>query len=252
MTKLSAVIISYNEADRIGECVRRASFCDEVLVVDSHSSDGTREIAAAAGARVIDRDWPGFRSQKEFALRAAKHDWVLSLDADEFVSPALRNEIETLRADGFPMFAGWNMPRQLEYFGKYLRYGLTYPDRHLRLVDRRRGGWRGREVHEYLDVEGNIGRLRCDLHHHAYRGLSHQVSKLERYAELMAKELHGAGKSAGMGKILLRPLWRFVSGYIFRLGFLDGWRGLVLSLIEANYVRQKYLKLFLLKRGQPL
>jgi glycosyltransferase involved in cell wall biosynthesis len=251
-SRLSAVIITHNEADRIEECIRCAKFCDEVLVVDSHSTDNTRELAAAAGARVIERDWPGFRTQKEFALRAAQHDWVLSLDADEFVSAKLRAEIEALRASGFPDCAGWNMPRQLQYFGKYLRHGLTYPDRHLRLIDRRRGSWQGREVHEHLDVSGKVGRLRGDLYHHAYRGLTHQVAKLERYAELMARELHSAGKSAGVGKVLLRPLWRFFSGFVLRLGFLDGWRGLVLSLVEANYVRQKYLKLFLLRRGQPL
>jgi len=249
---LSAVIIAYNEADRIGECVRRASFCDEVLVVDSHSTDATREIAAAAGARVIERDWPGFRSQKEFAVQAAAHDWVLCLDADEYVTPQLRSEIESLRSAGFPDCAGWDMPRALHYMGKFLRHGLTYPDRHLRLIDRRRGGWRGKEVHEHLEVAGRVGHLRGDLEHYAYRSLAHQTGKLSNYATLMARELHGRGKSAGLGKILLRPFWRFFSGYVLRLGVLDGWRGLVLSLVEANYVRQKYLNLFLLGKGYEI
>jgi len=248
-TRLSAVLITFNEADRIGECLRRLSFCDEVLVVDSHSTDGTREIAAAAGARVIDRDWPGYRSQKEFAIRAAQHDWVLCLDADEFVTAPLAAEIEILKRAGFPVHDGWNMPRTLNYFGRFLRHGLTYPDRHLRLIHRARGGWRGKEIHEHMEVGGSVGRLRGDLEHHAYRSLSHQVQKLERYAELMSHELHATGKSAGIGKVLLRPAWRFLSGFVFKLGFLDGWRGLVLSLVEANYVRQKYLRLFLLNRG---
>jgi glycosyltransferase involved in cell wall biosynthesis len=251
-SSISAVIIAHNEADRIEACVASLAFCDEVLVVDSHSTDATRELASAAGARVIERDWPGYRSQKEFAVRAAKHDWVLCLDADERVTPTLRTEIERLRADNFPHHAGWDMPFLLNYFGKFLRHGLTYPDRHLRLMDRRRGGWAGKEIHEHVEVSGSVGHLRGDIEHYAYRSLSHQLTKLERYAELMARELHARGKRAGLGKILLRPCWRFFSGYILKLGLLDGWRGLVLSLVEANYVRQKYLKLFLLRRGFPL
>jgi glycosyltransferase involved in cell wall biosynthesis len=251
-TMLSAVIITFNEADRIDNCVRRLSFCDEVLVIDSHSTDGTRDIAIAAGARVIERDWPGYRSQKEFAIRAAEHDWVLCLDADECVTPKLRDELLQLRANGFPQHAGWDMPFLLCYFGKFLRHGLTYPDRHLRLIDRRRGRWAGKEIHEHLEVAGSIGHLRGDIEHFAYRSLSHQLAKLERYAELMARELHSRGKKAGLIKIVLRPYWRFFSGYVLRLGFLDGWRGLVLSLVEANYVRQKYLKLYLLAAGFPL
>jgi glycosyltransferase involved in cell wall biosynthesis len=249
---ISAVIITHNEADRIELCIASLNFCDEVLVVDSHSSDGTRERAIAAGARVIERDWPGYRTQKEFAVHAALHDWVLCLDADERVTPTLRAEIEQLRTEKFPLHAGWDMPFRLNYFGEFLRHGLTYPDRHLRLFDRRRGAWAGKQIHEHVEVTGSIGHLRGDMEHYAYRSLSHQLSKLERYAELMARELHSRGKHAGIGKIVLRPFWRFFSGYVLRLGALDGWRGLVLSLVEANYVRQKYLKLFLLKRGFPL
>lgn len=247
--KLSAVIITFNEADRIENCVRRLAFCDEILIVDSHSTDGTRDMATAAGARVIDRDWPGYRSQKEFAIRAAQNDWVLCLDADEYVTAALASEIAALKAKGFPTHDGWSMPRSLNYFGDFLRHGLTYPDRHLRLIHRGRGGWRGKEIHEYMEVSGSVGKLRGDLEHFAYRSLSHQLQKLERYAELMAQELHAKGKRAGLGKIILRPIWRFLSGYVFKLGFLDGWRGLVFSFVEANYVRHKYLKLFLLRKG---
>jgi len=249
---ITAVIITHNEADRIESCIASLKFCDEILVVDSHSTDATRELASAAGARVIERDWPGYRSQKEFAVRAAKHEWVLCLDADERVTPTLRAEIEQLRASNFPQHAGWDMPFLLNYFGEFLRHGLTYPDRHLRLIDRRRGGWAGKEIHEHLQVAGSVGHLRGDIEHFAYRSLGHQLNKLERYAELMARELHARGKRAGLGKILLRPCWRFFSGYVLKLGALDGWRGLILSLVEANYVRQKYLKLFLLRRGFPL
>jgi glycosyltransferase involved in cell wall biosynthesis len=249
---LSAVIITYNEADRIEACIRSLACCDEVLIVDSHSTDRTRDLATALGARVIERDWPGYRSQKEFAIRAAQYDWVLCLDADEVVTPTLRVEIERIKVAGFPEHSGWSMPRALCYFGKFMRHGLTYPDRHVRLIDRRRGGWRGNEIHEYLGVAGSVGRLNGDLEHYAYRSLSHQVAKLEHYAALMAQTQHAGGKRTGIFKVLLRPFWRFFSGYVLRGGFLDGWRGLTLSLVEANYVRQKYLKLYLLNRGYQI
>jgi len=249
---LSAIVITYNEADRIEDCIRSLSFCDEVLVVDSHSTDGTRELSVALGARVIERDWPGYRSQKEFALRAAQSDFVLCLDADERVTPSLRVEIEALRDAGFPRHAGWNMPTLLYYFGKFMRFGLAYPDRRLRLIDRRRGKWGGEEIHEHLEVSGSIGQLKGPLEHYAYRSLTHQIAKLERYADLMARAKYARGKRCGVFKILFRSFWRFFSGYVLRLGFLDGWRGLIISLVEANYVRQKYLKLFLLSRGYPI
>src|SRR5437868_1509652 len=118
---LSAAIITHNEADRIAQCLRSVSFCDDVLVVDSHSTDATRDIAQSLGARVVERDWPGYRSQKEFALQTAKFDWVLCLDADEVVTPRLRTEIEALRATGFAAHDGYSMPRALNYFGKFLR-----------------------------------------------------------------------------------------------------------------------------------
>lgn len=142
--KLTACIITYNEADRIESCLRSVSFCDEIIVVDSHSTDATRQIAGSLGARVIERDWPGYRSQKQFAIESSGYDWVLCLDADERVTAELRQEIETLRGRGFPGHAGWSVARITDYFGRFLRHGNTYPDRLIRLFDRRRGGWIGK------------------------------------------------------------------------------------------------------------
>src|SRR6201991_2213956 len=133
--KLTACIITYNEADRIESCLRSVSFCDEIVVVDSHSTDATRQIATSLGARVIERDWPGYRSQKQFAIETASHDWVLCLDADERVTTELRGEIEALRGRGFPDHAGWSVPRITDYFGQFLRHGNAYPDRLIRLFD---------------------------------------------------------------------------------------------------------------------
>jgi len=248
---LSACIITFNEADRIAACLHSVAFCDELIVVDSHSSDRTRELAAGLGARVIERDWPGYRSQKQFAVDAARYDWVLCLDADERVSPALRQEITALRRQGFAAAAGWSVPRITDYFGCFLRHGNAYPDRLVRLFDRRRGGWTGYEIHENTRVTGRVRKLRGQLEHYPYRSLSDHQSRMQRYADLMAEAQYQQGRRCGLGPVLLNPQWRFVRGYLLRLGFLDGWRGLVFALIESNYVRRKYLGLYLRSRGLP-
>lgn len=248
---LSACIITYNEADRIEACLRSVAFCDELIVVDSHSTDDTRARAAALGARVIERDWPGYRSQKQFAVDAAAHDWVLCLDADERVTPALRAEIEALRTRDFGGAAGWSVPRITDYFGRFLRHGNAYPDRLVRLFDRRRGGWTGYEIHENTKIRGRVSRLRGHLEHYSYRSLSDHLSRMQRYADLMAQALYARGRRCGLTPVLLNPQWRFMRGYLLRLGFLDGWRGLVFALIEANYVRRKYLGLYMRSRGLP-
>jgi glycosyltransferase involved in cell wall biosynthesis len=249
--KLSACIITFNEADRIEACLRSVQFCDELIVVDAHSTDATRELAQALGARVIERDWPGFRSQKEFAVNAATHDWVLCIDADERVSTELAAEIQAQRARGFADFSGWSVPRITDYFGQFLRHGNAYPDRLVRLFDRRCGGWRGNEIHENTQVAGPIGRFKGHLEHFSYRSLSDHEMRMQSYAELMAGALYKKGKRAGLLKVWINPTWRFVRGYFLRLGFLDGWRGLMFALVEMNYVHQKYLKLYLKQKGLP-
>jgi glycosyltransferase involved in cell wall biosynthesis len=247
---ISACVITLNEADRIGRCLQALSFCDELIVVDAHSSDRTREIAAACGARVIERDWPGYRSQKQFATEAARHEWVLSVDADEWVTPALRAEIEALRARGFPAVDGYSVPRLTAYFGGFLRHGNAWPDRKIRLYRRSAARWVGHEVHEKIALEGPEGRLRAHLEHDAYRSLDDQLARMDRYARLMAQELYASGQRAGMATVLLNPTWRFFRGMVLKLGMLDGWRGWLFHCVEAGYVRRKYLRLFALARAQ--
>ena len=167
--RLSACIIAMDEQDRLPDCLASLDFCDEIVVVDSHSTDGTREVAAVHGARVIERDWPGHVAQKEFTVRAATHDWVLCVDADERVSPQLRAEILALRDAGFPGQAGWRFPRLSSYLGRWMRHGGWYPDRQLRLFDRRRGRWGGHDPHDRVELEGEPGTLRGDLLHYPYR-----------------------------------------------------------------------------------
>lgn len=250
---LSACIITLNEADRLGDCLDSLAFCDEIVVVDSGSTDGTRELAAAHGARVLERSFDGYRRQKDFAVQAASHDWVLCLDADERVTPALRTAIEAERARGFAGFAGYRCPRATTYFGQPLRHGNAYPDRVLRLFDRRRGGWRGgREIHEHASVDGAVGRLAGDLDHQAYRSLADQLHRLDRYSILMAEHLHASGRPARLGAILWSPAWRLLRGYVLRAGFLDGWRGLVYALVDVDYARRKAIRHWLLARGWPI
>jgi glycosyltransferase involved in cell wall biosynthesis len=246
---LSACIITFNEAQRIEECLRSVSFCDEIVVVDSHSQDATRALAAGLGARVIERDWPGYRSQKQFAVDAARHDWVLCLDADERVSDELRAHIMSVRAQRFAGRAGYSVARITDYFGRFLRHGNAYPDRLVRLFDRRCGGWCGLEIHENTKVSGRVGRLRGQLKHYPYRSFGEHLERMQRYADLMAQALYQRGRRCGLMRVLFNPQWRFVRGYLLRLGFLDGWRGLVFALVEASYVRRKYLALYLLSRG---
>ena len=250
--RISACIITLNEADRIEACLAALSFCDEIVVVDSGSTDATARLAAERGARVLQRAFDGYRSQKDFAVRAARNDWVLCIDADECVTPALRASIEAARSGGFGP-SGYRFARLTAYFGAFLHHGNAYPDRVLRLFDRRRGGFRGeREIHEHVSVDGSVQTLAGDLEHHAYRSLSDQLGRLERYARLMAEHQHARGRRAHLYNVMFNPFWRFLRGYVLRGGFLDGWRGLVYAYVEANYVRQKFIKLWLLDRGQPL
>lgn len=252
-TPLSACIIAFNEEDRIGDCLASLAFCDEVVVVDSGSTDRTRELCERAGARVLQRPFDGYRSQKQFAVEQATHDWVLCLDADERVGERLRAAIEAERARGFAGAAGYRFARLSDYFGRFLRHGNAYPDRVLRLFDRRRGGWRGaREVHEAASVDGVVRTLPGDLVHYPYRSLAQQLHKTERYARMMAEHDFAHGRRATLAGLVLSPAWRFWRGYLLRGGFLDGWHGLVYAYVRANYVRQKTVMLWLLQNGRPL
>lgn len=249
---LSGCVIAMNEADRIADCLASLDFCDEILVVDSHSTDDTREIAAAAGARVIERDWPGYGPQKEFAIRAAEHDWVLCVDADERIGPELRDEIVALRRAGFPEHAGWRFPRLSSYLGEWIRYGTWYPDRQLRLFDRRHGRWSRHQVHEQAEVDGTVGELSGDLLHHPYRSIGEHLRFIDRYTTTMAEGLYERGRRASTADLVLRPAWRFFRFYILGCGFLRGWRGLLLASLASHYVRMKYAKLRELElEGRP-
>ena len=249
MTPLSAVIIAQDEEENLGAALESARFCDEVLVVDSGSRDRTREVAAAAGARVlINEPWPGFVTQRNFAIAAARHDWVLSLDADERVSPALRAEIEALRGHAL-QHAGYRIPRVAVYLGREIRATDWYPDPQLRMFDRRRGRWQGALVHESVSVEGSVGRLRGELVHRPYRDVSAHLRKIDAYTTLWARQSLDAGRQAGVLELIGSPVWAFLRNYLVRGGLRLGTVGFAVSSLNAYYTLVKLLKLRVLQNG---
>ena len=243
----SVVIITRNAARQLAACLESASFADEVLVVDSGSSDGTAELAAKHGARVLQKEWLGFGRQKQFAIEAARHDWVLCLDADERVSEPLRAGI--LAALAAPAAQAYAMPRCNRFMGRWLRHGEGYPDWSLRLFDRRHARWSDDPVHERVLAEAPVARIKADLLHDSAETLAGYLDKQNRYTSMQAEALFKAGKRAGMAQLLLSPALRFVKFYFFRLGFLDGTAGLVHIAIGCCNSFHKYAKLLALQRG---
>lgn len=244
--KLSVVIIAKNEEAIIGDCIGSVAFADEIVLVDSGSSDGTVATAIAHGARVIHQPWLGYGAQKRFAVRHAAHDWVLCIDADERVSPELKASIQsTLRA---PEFHAYEFPRRNRFLGRWLRHGEGYPDLSLRLFDRHYGQWSDDSVHEKVLCEGPVGRLAGDLLHESAERLSGYLEKQNRYTLIQAETLWHEGEPAQPWKIVVSPVVRFVKFYIVRLGFLDGWAGLVHIAIGCFNSFMKNAKLLELQR----
>ena len=247
MAPLSVTVITHNEADNIEACLDSVAWADEVLVVDSRSSDDTVARARARGARVIVRDWPGYAAQKNFAAGEATHDWILSVDADERVTPELAAEIQST-LDGQGQAPGYRIPRIAWHLGRWIRTTDWYPDPQLRLYDRRRARWRPMRVHESVEADGPVGRLSAHLQHYTYRDLSHQVETLNRYSTLAAGEMHAAGRRAGLIDLVLHPPAAFLRNYVLRRGLLDGRAGFVISIMSAYYVFLKFAKLWEIAR----
>ena len=249
MTPLSAVLITRNEERNLPAALESVRFCDEIVVVDSGSTDRTREIAAAAGARVLRNEpWPGFVAQRNLAADAARHDWVLAVDADERVTPELRDEIEAVRAAGFDR-SGYRIPRLVHYLGRWIRATDWYPDAQLRLFDRARGRWHGGLIHESVRVRGSVGRLRCELHHHPYEDIAHHLRKIDAYTTLWAREAFAAGRRTGTLETAGAAGWAFFRNYVLKGGFRLGQVGLDVSLLNTHYTHAKLAKLRELMRA---
>jgi glycosyltransferase involved in cell wall biosynthesis len=243
MPPLSAVLITGNEEKNLPAALDSVTFCDEVLVVDSGSTDRTLDVARERGARiVVNAPWPGFVAQRTAATLLATHDWVLALDADERVSPTLREEIEALRRAGFPD-AGYRIPRVAHYLGKWIRATDWYPDRQLRLYDRSRGSWEGDLVHESFRSRGSVRLLRGEIHHHPYRDIAHHVAKINSYTSLWAEQSFVAGRRMSLVDGLGASSWAFFRNYVLKRGFVLGEAGLTISALNAYYTFLKFVKL---------
>lgn len=245
---LSAVLITRNAAAQLEPCLASLGFADEILVVDSGSTDASCEIAARHGARVLQQDWLGYGRQKRFAVTIARHDWVLCVDADERVSPELAASITAALAH--PASTVYRMPRRNRFLGRWLRHGEGYPDWSPRLFDRRSAQWSEDTVHEKVLYAATPGVLQGDLLHESADTLESYMDKQNRYTTLAAQQLHDAGRDAGIAQLLLSPLARFVKFYLFRLGFLDGIAGLVHISIGCMNSYMKYAKLIELRRAE--
>lgn len=245
---LSVVIITFNEEHNLPRTLESVKWADEIVVVDSGSTDRTVEVAKSYGAKVWIEPWKGFAAQKNSALEKATCDWILSLDADEEATPGLKDEIAKLASDQSPK-DGYFIPRRNMFLGRFIRHGGFYPDAKLRLFRRGAATFEARLVHEDAQLKGTAGKLTADLIHHAYPTLSGYVEHMNRYSSLGA-EMWKQKRRRGFSflNIVIRPIFTFVYNYCFRLGFLDGREGLLLHLYHSVYVSWKYAKLWEMTR----
>ena len=249
--KISAAIITFNEERNIARVIESLRCCDEILVLDSGSNDRTVEIATKLGARVEEASWHGYAAQKNIAAELASHDWILSLDADESVSEALEAEIWQIKKVG-PEVDGYTMPRLAQYLGRWILHSGWYPDRKVRLFDRRKAKWVGEFVHESVRVEGAVGRLESNLLHFTCDSLSEHLRTMDGYTTLAAQEVATRRNSIPLVRVLFDPPWTFFRAYFLKLGFLDGAEGLAIAYMAAFYNFLKYSKARHMTPGRKL
>ncbi len=250
----TACIITFNEEDNIETALETVGFADEIIVVDSHSTDRTREIAGGfrgrsrdgmeVKPRIIERDWPGHVEQKNFAIDQAQHDWVLCLDADERVSPQLRQEIETVLAEDSSAFVGYTMPRKTYYLGRWILRGGWYPDRKLRLFRKGCGRWGGINPHDHVMIEGRTLDLRGDLYHYSYRDIADHLRTINDFTDIASTEKHKRRIQRPLLRMLIHPPYKFFKMFILKQGFREGIQGLIIAIIGMFYVFLKYAKLW--------
>jgi len=239
--RISAAIITYNEELNIARAIESLRCCDEIVVIDSGSNDRTIELALNHGARVVETHWRGYAAQKNFAAEACENDWVLSIDADEALSEALEGEIWQLKKNG-PHHDSYSMPRLAQYLGRWILHSGWYPDRKVRLFDRRKAKWVGDYVHESVHVDGSIGHLETNLLHYTCSSLSEHLRTMDRYTTLAAAQLVDLRKPIGWRHMAIDPAWTFFKSYIVQRGFLDGPEGLAIAYMAAIYTFLKYAK----------
>jgi glycosyltransferase involved in cell wall biosynthesis len=251
MPRLSVFIIALNQEANIGECLESVSFADDLVVVDTGSADRTVELARAYTDRVLTAPWEGFGRTKNYALDQTRGDWVFSLDTDERVPPALKDEILAVVTSDGPQ-VGYRVPRKNYFCGRWIRHLGWYPDYTLRLFRRGTGRFRDREVHEEVEVAGPVGVLRNPLEHYSYRSVGEYVTRMDRYARLAAVELAKRGRRPFPGELVFRPFFTFLHLYILRRGFLEGATGYNLAVLMSMYKFLKYYYLRELSQGRDV
>jgi glycosyltransferase involved in cell wall biosynthesis len=241
MVKITATIVTLNEEKNVARAIESLRCCEEILIIDSGSTDRTRTLATQRGARVIPHAWPGYATQKNWAAAQASNDWILSIDADEALSEELEAELLTLQKVGMAA-DGYSMPRLAQYLGRWIRHSGWYPDRKVRLYDRRKARWVGEYVHESVDVDGVVTALRANLLHFTCDSLSAHMKTLDRYTTLAAQELIAKGKSRPAYRLATDPAWTFLRTYLLQQGYRDGFEGLTIAYMAALYTFLKYAK----------
>src|ERR1041385_2562738 len=243
---ISVCMISGAEAHRIGRALESVAgwTCELVVVLNDDIRDGTEEIVRQYGGKVYREPWKGFRNQKNSSAQKANQEWILNLDADEAVSAELRDELKRLFAsEQLKQFVAFSFPRLSWYCGRWIRHGDWYPDRCTRLWRAGKAEWAGGDVHENLKVNGAIGKLTCDLHHYSRESINAHLKKIIPFSDEFVRQQAGTGRKPGCISLAVRPLWRFVRAYFFRLGLLDGWPGYYIACHTAFSTMVRYAKL---------
>ena len=241
MTTLTVIIATKNEALNIVECIQSVSFANEIIVLDSGSVDGTQELATGQGAKVFELDWPGYGKQQQRGISKSQSEWVLSLDADERISHKLMLEIIESISSG--NFDGYRLPRFSSFCGQFIEHSGWQPDYTLRLVKKEKGGFTDHFLHAHMTVSGKITDLKNPIIHYSYKNIDDVLDKLTRYSLGNARDLHEKGVKSSLGKALAHSFWAFLRTYFIRVGFLDGSKGLMLAIYNAQCTYYKYLKL---------
>lgn len=245
---ISVVIITHNEEKNIRRCLENLGWAQEIVVVDSNSTDRTVEIAREYTDKIFLHPFEGYVRQKNYALDQATSDWVLSVDADEVVTTELLDRIRRIWPAERERYDGFTVNRRSQYLGKWIGRCGWYPDRKLRLFRRQKGRWTGENLHERVQLEGRVKNLNADLLHYTYDDLADNIERIQRYSTIFAEAQHKRGRRATILDLAIRPAARFFKAYILKRGFLDGRHGLILSTTAAFYVFLKYAKLWELQR----
>ena len=241
--EISAVLITYNEETRLESALKSVKdIVSEIIVVDSFSSDDTVKIAKKYTNRVFHREWTNYADQKNFANKKAAFPWILSLDADENISPKLCEEILNLKQTK-PLVSGFSMPRQVFYLGRWIRHSGWYPDRKIRLFLKDKARWEGEYVHESLIVEGEIQKLKAVIYHFSYRDIRDHLERINMFSSLGAQKLYAQKKKCRWAHLVCLPILRFLKAYIWRMGFRDGNAGLVIAILDGYSIFARYAKL---------